>query len=477
MKRRCRVLSFLFLLLMALASSIPADAQNLKELLQNSSTTDQGEGQVSALPTPAALPQVANGQGFSFTLGVLSDLHVSKKNKDQLQTTIEMINQFTAVESIAVLGDLCEKTGDLQEYQLVKRLLAKLQKPILAIPGNHDIIYKDALDKKGKKQRATPEERKEKLDRFARLFRQDTLRFFKIAGGHLLVFLPIDGLKGESIVKCSDKTIDFLRETLRNHPDLPTVVFCHATLEGSYALEDRDLLTPLHACAQPADEILSILRANPQVFLWVSGHRHVEPTNPDFMGKINKVGNVTVVNIPDIDAKDSWLVALKLTPSKAVVKTFQVEGKKHLKRFDRVFEHGTPGGSASETAVIPPEHPAPPKPKPEPRPEPKPQPKPEPKPEPVTATPTKLIMGVVEGNAPVRVRMWPWGKILGELRPGKKIRITGTEGDFFAIDLDGKTRFIHRNYVTTPSKKAGEYGITYPRGCSEGEGGFLPKPR
>ncbi len=271
------------------------------------------------------------------TLAVLSDLHVKKENMDMLQKTVREVNNLSGVFAVAILGDLCTKLGTKEELSLVVQAIRRFTVPIFAITGNHDYIYRDYLTKDKKKLRGRPADKKAKLERFRTALQQRSLRYSRKAGGHLLIFLPIDALKSAPLARLSDKTVDFLRDTLEKNPKLPTIIFCHAPLDGSYNQKGR--MPALHASAQPADEISRILKKNPQVFLWVSGHLHISPSSKDNVSPTNKVGKVTVIHVPAVKTTSAWIKAIKLSPEAAVVKTYNVKTRKFVKKYERVFRH------------------------------------------------------------------------------------------------------------------------------------------
>lgn len=274
-------------------------------------------------------------------VAVLSDLHCRPDNLESLLKAIRAINKMPDVYAAVITGDLNEKIGSPAEYKFLGKALSHFSVPILAVPGNHDVQYKDYYnpDKNAKnpKLRTNPKERKAKLERFRNLLKLKKLRFSRRIGGHLLVFLPDDHLTAKGLVRLSDATLEFFRETLKSNRDLPTVVFCHGPLLGSY---NRKGGLPLQqATAQPADKIRKILNANPQVFLWVSGHTHTGPSSKNFCARVNKVGRVTNIHTPAIQSHSSYVQVIKLSPKQAIVRTLNAKTGKFIKKYDRVFKH------------------------------------------------------------------------------------------------------------------------------------------
>lgn len=301
-----------------------------------------------------------------YTLAILSDLHVKKSNLEMLNRAVEIINGMPGISGVALLGDLCEIVGSPKEYEIAKSVVSRFGKPVMAIPGNHDVIYATKMVRQGdelKKVRATEKVMTMKLDRFKENFGQKRIRFSKKISGHLLVFLPVDALGAKGIATISDDSLDFLADTLEENPGMPSIVFAHAPLEGSYTEKDGQL-APLHATAQPSGRIGKILQKNPQVFLWVAGHRHVKPSSKDFNAKINKVGKATVIHVPNVGDSAGWCILLELFSDKAVVKALDLRKKGAPLNYLRVFDHATKKPVADDaekgSGIVLPPNPLPP---------------------------------------------------------------------------------------------------------------------
>ncbi|HOT27161.1 MAG TPA: metallophosphoesterase [Candidatus Ozemobacteraceae bacterium] len=290
-------------------------------------------GDDAAPAATAAIPKT----GDAYTIGVLSDLHIRKDNLDGLESAIRAINGLAGMNAVAITGDLDSKVASPDEFDLVRKKLGEFNVPVFAVTGNHDYIYDDTIDKDGKKSRATKKIRREKLERFRSHLNQKGIRYSVKAGGHLLVFLPLDALEGKPLAQLSDTSMEFLKKTLAENPRLPTVIFCHAPLTGSY--ERKTDLGPIHGNIQPADKIRGLLKQNPQVFLWVAGHLHIRPGSKDFSSKSNKVDGVTVIHVPNIMPKEAWIQTIRLSPEAAVVRTYSTRAKKFLPAHDRIFRH------------------------------------------------------------------------------------------------------------------------------------------
>jgi len=277
------------------------------------------------------------------TLAVMADLHAKPESLPILQKAVARVNSLKDIFALAIVGDLCSQLGTNAEYEVLRRGLKDLSVPAYAVPGNHDVLYKDNLVN-GEKKRGTPAEKKYKHGLFKKTLNLKSLYYAKKAGGHLLVFLPNDSLSAIPCVLPSDDAFEFLRKTLRENRDIPTIIFCHAPLAGSYG--DKKTMPPLQANAQPARKIQKILKDNPQVYLWFAGHLHITPSQKYFNCNENKVGGVTVIHVPPSQIHNSWVQTVRLSPKGATVRTLDVRTGKYLKKHTRVFRPVIKGKSA-----------------------------------------------------------------------------------------------------------------------------------
>ncbi len=337
---RWSLLVFLFLVVIGClpAAALNPFAADEKVTIQQGSSPDSGEVLFSK---PQLDKNAADDSLKSTSIAVMSDLHARDWNHASLISAFKAINDLKDVSALVLTGDSVEKIGSPSEYSYLLKTLNTLKKPVLAVTGNHDIIYKDYYNPdrnaKNPKLRNTPKERKAKLERFRKLLKQKAIRYTKKMGGHLLVFLPNDALDAKCLVRLSDATLEFLQKTLKENPDTPTIIFCHGPLLGSYVRKGG--LTPLQATAQPAAKIRKILKKNPQAFLWVSGHIHMGPSSSNFSAKVNKVDHITNIHVPAIQDSSAWMRIIKLSPEKAVVRTFNGKTGKYAKKHDRIFKH------------------------------------------------------------------------------------------------------------------------------------------
>ena len=343
--RRISGLNLIFLLLAMLlvngnlvVNAANPFADDEKVTIKESASLDASEAKFNKVQKGASKD---DSRDKPVVVAVLSDLHCRPANVESLLKAIRTINKMPDIYAAAITGDLNEKIGSPAEYKYLVKALSHFSVPVFAVPGNHDVQYKDYYNPnknaKNPKLRTNAKERKAKLERFRNLLKLKALRFSRKVGGHLLVFLPDDHLTAKRLVTLSDATLKFLRETLKKNKDMPTLVFCHGPLLGSY--NRKGGLPLLQATAQPSAKIHNILKDNPQVFLWVSGHTHTGPSSKNFCAKVNKVGKVTNIHTPAIQPGSSYIQVLKLSPKQAVVRTLNTKTGKFIKKFDRVFKH------------------------------------------------------------------------------------------------------------------------------------------
>ncbi|GAB4271751.1 MAG: hypothetical protein Kow0029_09670 [Candidatus Rifleibacteriota bacterium] len=65
-------------------------------------------------------------------------------------------------------------------------------------------------------------------------------------------------------------------------------------------------------------------------------------------------------------------------------------------------------------------------------------------------------IGYVRVNTRLNVRTAPWGKIIGKLYDGDKVKILGREGDWLKIYYNGGTAYVHSHYVNIGLESASD---------------------
>jgi len=263
---------------------------------------------------------------------VLGDPHLPGRNLADKEQVIRTVNQWADVDSVVALGDLCADVGTAIEIEQARRFFRKLHKQLSVIHGNHDYVYCDERDSSGNRVKGSPATRAFKLKRFMETFEMKTSYYSRRVGGYLLIFLSADDLHADSVTWMSGAQLDWWQAEMQAHKELPTIIFCHAPLQGTVSIV-REGTTAVAAglgalllggpewalpaafvgdtlvrriegrqMAQPQDRIRQIVKDNPQLFLWVSGHFHVTGVNRTF----NSIENVyrkqvTLVHNSDMD--------------------------------------------------------------------------------------------------------------------------------------------------------------------------------
>ncbi|HNX77265.1 MAG TPA: metallophosphoesterase [Candidatus Rifleibacterium sp.] len=334
MNRYSNLLFILALLVLTALIADPASAANPFTTKDSLNITDSGATDAAG----SAVKEVTNTSGVkdanAVTLAVMADLHARPESLPLLQKAVSRVNSLKDIYALAITGDLCSRLGTREEYEVLAQGLKGLKVPSYAVPGNHDILYQDNLIN-GEKKRAAPAIKKAKQELFKKTLNLKSLYYSRKVGGHLLIFLPNDTLSGIPCVLPSDDAFEFLLKTLRENRNLPTIIFCHAPLTGSYG--DKRTMPPIQANAQPARKLANILKNNPQIYLWFAGHLHITPSQKYYNAPFNKVGGVTVIHVPPSQIHSSWLQTVRLSSKGAVVRTMDVKTGRYLKKHTRVF--------------------------------------------------------------------------------------------------------------------------------------------
>jgi hypothetical protein len=281
-------------------------------------------------------------------------LHLPGPNYVDKEMVRDTINTWPDVDAVVGLGDYVEKTGSPEEYQVVRDYFSKLKKPFFPVTGNHDYIYEDKLNSKGDFVKASPEIRQAKLERFKNLFGLKDYYYSKQVGPYLLLFLSADGLYHAYLTEISDEEFQWLSTQLQTHKTTPTIIFFHGPLEGTMVGNNEVFKgsNRWNFMAQPHNDIRDLLLANPQVFLWVSGHNHLTPTNAAFNAPENWYEK-QVYNLHNPDLKGSgylseldwgakhhstlWANTLDLYPDRVEIKTYDFTHKQWLIEHNRTI--------------------------------------------------------------------------------------------------------------------------------------------
>ena len=231
------------------------------------------------------------------------------------------INGWAGVARVVALGDITANRGTAEEYRQAVEFLARFSAPLVPVTGNHDYIYTDQPGPLGIVVAGTAASRAEKLRRFAAAFQLSSLQREESLAGYELVYLSTDSTNTGYQVGLSEASLAWLEDTLDRNSTKPTIIFHHAPLAGT--LVKNGASASGTAVAQPAERIDAILKRNPQVFLWVSGHTHTMPADPNFASSMNlHDGRVTDIHCPDLGHARIFTNSLWLYPDRVVVRTY-----------------------------------------------------------------------------------------------------------------------------------------------------------
>ena len=282
-------------------------------------------------------------------LVVLSDLHLPGRLGPLKRRALETVNAWPDVDAVVALGDIVETTGSREEYAFAKSFLSQLRPPLYPVAGNHEYIYVPSGGKKLKRGTRASQRARPRL--FQETFSLPALHYEKRFGPYLVLFVSVDAVGGRYLTELSPETLLWLGRELRRHRRLPTIVFFHAPLEGTLRIRREDVENS-NLFAQPKAPIRELIRQNPQIFLWVSGHAHIAPTNARFNNPLNLYeGRVTGIHNCDLDGRSAlketetavtehdrlWINSLFLYADRVVVKTYDLRRQAWLEELTRVI--------------------------------------------------------------------------------------------------------------------------------------------
>jgi len=190
----------------------------------------------------------------------ISDLHVKRPDEiaygrvdtaTALSRCVDEINRFTPRPSMVVIsGDLAD-TPTAQEYDHLKTLLAPLEIPFLAVPGNHDerTLMRAALPDQAYAQSTGALNIVERV-------------------GDLDMVLIDSSVPGEPYGELDAATLTWLESTLATSTTRPALVFLHHPpfITGIGHMDRQNL--------RNAHELATVLLKHSRVRLVAAGHVH-----------------------------------------------------------------------------------------------------------------------------------------------------------------------------------------------------------
>lgn len=289
---------------------------------------------LAALCACGATHRNAAGEAYH-RIVVLGDPHLPGANLAHKEQVRDQINTWEDVEMVVAVGDICAIDGNDSEYEAAGKFFAGLRKPLFPITGNHDYIYPNISETGGGYVPAPRPQQEAKLGKFRQTFGLSHHYYDKWVGPYLLLFCSID--HDQWGTGMAEPQMDWLRRQLALHRHTPTIIFFHAPLNGTQYDFKRYVNKP-HSVAQPEAPIRELLAANPQVFLWVSGHTHTPPTEPSFAAPVNRyLDQVTNIHNKDMKGETIWTNSLYLYPDRVEVRTFNHNTGQWLDEIDRTI--------------------------------------------------------------------------------------------------------------------------------------------
>jgi 3',5'-cyclic-AMP phosphodiesterase len=190
----------------------------------------------------------------------ISDLHIKTPGKlayGRVDTTkalarcIDAVNEFApALDFVVISGDLVD-TPSVEEYEHLKRLLARLKPPFAAIPGNHDSreMMRAAFPNAAYAQSSGP------LNQ-------------KIEIGGLDLLLLDSSVPGKPHGELDAATLQWLDATLGASNERPALLVLHHPpfLTGIWHMDRQNL--------QNAAELAAVVERHPRVRHIATGHVH-----------------------------------------------------------------------------------------------------------------------------------------------------------------------------------------------------------
>jgi Icc protein len=273
------------------------------------------------LPGSPLSPAAAQEKEY-YGVALIGDPHLPGRDLPNKVSALRTIDGWTDIDRVVVLGDICKETGTPAEYTAAKEFFSRLQKPARFVAGNHDYIYADERDLSGRRVKALPDARRVNLERFTETFGLSGVYGSERLGGYLMIYLSTDDLDSAHLTQISDGQFAWLRKKLSRNRTIPTLIFFHAPLAGTLYQYNEQANTPSFI-AQPAGRLHSLIRENPQIFLWASGHMHVPATSEGFSAPVNLYqGRAINIHNPDLERRTIWTNVLHLYPDRVVIRTW-----------------------------------------------------------------------------------------------------------------------------------------------------------
>lgn len=234
-------------------------------------------------PTAARPTRIAVPADLHLTVDASGTWRVSHRTPDRLKAAVAAWNE-EALDAVVFIGDLVND-GTQTQFEAFDEIIADLEHPFYAIPGNHDLIARDDVASMS-------------LTGFENRYGAEEFPYHRRIGGVDLVALNSNQSTHSTVTSTyagavSEETLGWLRSTLPEleHP----LVTIHHNLPGVRGLHDRAVQALEVSGGSPGFEnaaaLQSVLRAagGPLV---VTGHLHFPAVITD--------GAVTEFTLPSL---------------------------------------------------------------------------------------------------------------------------------------------------------------------------------
>lgn len=259
--------------LAAAGAVLAAMAAGCSRLLPGKSNTNMSPGAVE--PTPlagggaplAAAPAEAAApvDVKPFRIGLLSDVHLQPEERfvsEKLAKAVRELQEAGA-QFWVVNGDVADH-GRAEEHAELKRVMGDLARPetLLVNVGNHEFYDMKTTDDVS-------------IRRFTEAFGLAKPYSNRVVGGIHMVMLSQEMWKtapyNNDWCWMTQEQVDWFGKVLAEHRDKFTCVFMHQPLNDTVT---GSLGPKAFGSTNMADQVYALLKENPQVRLWFSGHTH-----------------------------------------------------------------------------------------------------------------------------------------------------------------------------------------------------------
>lgn len=267
----------------------------------------------------------------------MGDLSHSPEASPELDEAIDDLNRLHP-DIIMVTGDLDDSR---QGFEAVSKTLRAFDGIVLPAIGNHD------LDLEG----CETDEANIKL--FVNAFGLENHYYTYEHSG--LRFITLSAERHRSLpwqpheVFLSGEQLDWFRRTLEAHPATPTIVQCHAPVFGTHI----PVLPTVHVRSTNAyinhnhhpERILELIRQNPQIILWFSGHSHLGQSYPNSICYHHGVYFVHVGVHGSRATRDGRRHSrvVEIETDHILIRTFDHVGRAIVPRYDYVLDESPVG--------------------------------------------------------------------------------------------------------------------------------------